>query len=148
MIKALQTRTHSAYSAIRSRTTGRFHPIVLSYSSQTELKERLQDLEENAGANATVVVLLDESFNGHLPSLIRRKDPGQRIIITSKLGYLPGLVSRRDIAFRAGMLGWDSLSFIHNYEDALEKVRKSISQGERVVVLHPENTEFSLTGTR
>jgi len=145
MIRPLKTRrTRPNVTAVEELNIPQKAPVTRSYANPSELKDRLQDLDKaEDGAKRTVILLLNKDFVGHLPSLIRRKNPGQQIIITSGLGYLPGLVSRNDIAFRAGMLGWDRISFVHNLDDAIQQMHDIALKGEQVVILKPEDAEFS-----
>ena len=143
MIKALHTPKYPHAQATDTRRTNQAGPVIQTYSDRSELKEQLKNLDQRREAEGTVMLLLDSEFDGHLPSLIRRQNPGRRIIVTSKLGYLPGLVSRRDIAFRAGMLGWTRISFVHDFDDAMDEARAALSSGERIVILKPEHAELS-----
>lgn len=143
MIKSLKTQTRSNVMATGKFPVPKSMPITQSYASQSELKEHLQNLDKMGNETPrTIILLLSEDFDGHLPSFIRRKNPGQQIIITSGLGYLPGLVSRNDISFRAGMLGWSRISIVHDLDDVISEINGLIHRGEQVIILKPEGTQF------
>jgi|GEM_PF-4288417 hypothetical protein len=112
---------------------------VRTYENRLDLKGQLREIENQPGQKSqTVILLLSEEFDGHLPSLIRRRTAGERLIVTSDMGYLPGLVGGHDIAFRAGMLGWNRISFVHDLEDVVQELTDSDSPVGQAVVLVPE----------
>jgi hypothetical protein len=114
---------------------------VRTYENRLDLKDQLREVENQPGQKSqTVILLLSEEFDGNLPALIRRRTAGERLIVTSDMGYLPGLVGGRDIAFRAGMLGWNRISFVHDLDDVVQALTDSDSPVGQAVVLVPEES--------
>ena len=120
-------------------------PDVIRYNSLFDLKQQWKrfDCRETA-CRLIVVLLLQAGFREHLPGLVRRKHPGQKLLISTSTGYWPGLVSLGDMALHSVSLGWQFIGFHRNPSDAISDAIQSKRFAEQCVLFYPE--EMNLFG--
>jgi hypothetical protein len=134
-------------SPLRHRPTDRIAPAdglstleaprLHAYTSLAGLRRAIEEL--NPLVPVTAVLVLDESFSGHLSSLVRRRPPccGSRLVIVAESGRLPGLETLGDLAMAGGALGWQEIVLERNAASAIADARASLYEGEDLVVFLP-----------
>lgn len=118
-------------------------PEVIRYDSLFELREQWKRLDQSEFAlQLTVVLFLQQNFNGHLAGLIRRRNPALRLLIASPTGQLPGMVTIGDLALHSASLGWHLISFHRNAADAVAGAMQPMTWQERCVMFQPVGTDY------
>jgi hypothetical protein len=108
-----------------------------TYTSLAGLRDAIEGLE--ALVPVTAVLVLDDSFSGHLSSLVRRTAPccGSRLVIVIPGGRLPGLETLGDLAAAGGALGWHEIVLERDAATALAVARATLHDGEDFIVFEP-----------
>ncbi|HTN74805.1 MAG TPA: hypothetical protein VL096_06140 [Pirellulaceae bacterium] len=107
------------------------------YNSLVELRRMLNELDHARDLRPqTVVIVLDERFAGHLPTLVSRSNSGFRLVLASG-SRLPGLVTIGDLAATSGSLGWQQITFERDIATAVKESLQSTASGERFVLCWP-----------
>lgn len=110
------------------------------YGSLIQLRRTLTHLTQDYDLPlATVVLVLDRHFSGHLPSLIQRSNSRSRLILVVESGFvpLPGTVTIGDLAAREGALGWQQIVFERDLEAAIRGSLQTLEPTETMIVLSP-----------
>lgn len=114
------------------------------YGSLFELATEWKRFDcEPSSSRLIVVLLLSAGFKAHLPDLIQRRSPAQRLFITSETGRWSGLVSLGDLVLHSSALGWQEISFYRNPEEAISDALQSAQQEERRILFCPEELEMA-----
>lgn len=107
------------------------------YTSLLEMMEHLDEIEAEAGENATVVLVLDERFCGHLPSIIDRDNLGGKLVVASQNGKLPELATCSHPEVISVALGWRQIRFTTDAWQAIQDEAEKAAPGREVIVLWP-----------
>jgi hypothetical protein len=113
--------------------------MLLNYESLMELRAAWASLEGNARPRTTVLVL-DQNFAGHLPSLIRRDRPQRRLIIAAAEGALPHLAIG-ELA-RGEAAGWSEIWCADDWRRAVDDAQRSLADGEELALFWPSWREM------
>lgn len=106
---------------------------VFRYGSLVDLRTQWQALDRSdCPQRATVILMLDDRFAGHIPSLIARENYAPRLLIIAPSGRLPGATSIGDLALHASRYGWDSIEVYRGLEEA------ELPPAERCVMFRPD----------
>jgi len=143
--------------ALRSHPEGPISTLVeqtpkgselVRYHSLFELKEQWKRFDcRDTASRLIVVLMLYAGFRDSLPGLVRRKYPGQRLLISSMTGRWPGLVSLGDLALHSASLGWQEIGFHRRPTDAISEAMDSRPFAERCIFFYPEEMELFGTGS-
>lgn len=132
-----------AEEAIAPQRSSRSTEIV-RYDSLFELKKQWKRFDcVQSTCRLIVVLLLQAGFKAHLPGLVQRRHPAQRLFITSVTGRWPGVVSLGDLALHSSALGWQEISFHRNPREAISDALQSTQLKERCVLFYPEEIEMA-----
>lgn len=124
---------------LTTTTVNRTHQDIClrPYNSLLELRRQLQQLDVADARPLTVVLVLDDQFAGHLPSLIARNHLGFRLVLTAST-RLPGRLTIGDLAASSGALGWQQIVFHRDAQYAVPEALSSMEPGERFVLCWPD----------
>jgi hypothetical protein len=107
------------------------------YESLIELRAALQTLDRPGWMHGmTVVLILDDHFSGHLPSLLRRRHVDGRLILAKRRGDLLLPVELRNVADGAEACGWQQVTAAASFHDALSAA-DALDDSERVLIFWP-----------
>ena len=108
-----------------------------AYSSPAGLRNAFESLD--ALVPVTAVLVLDDSFRGHLSSLVTRTSPccGARLVIVVASGWLPGCETLGDLAATGGALGWHEIVIERDAATAVADAQATLHDGEDFVVFKP-----------
>lgn len=110
--------------------------MVINYDSLMELRAAWESLERASGPRRrTTVLVLDRSFAGHLPSLIRRERAESRLIIAAVEGPLPRLAI--DGLGEGSNAGWSEIWCAEDWRQAVDEARRSLQEGEELELFWP-----------
>jgi hypothetical protein len=110
---------------------------VQPYESLIELRAALQTLDRPGWMHGmTVVLIVDDHFSGHLPSLVRRRHADGRLMLAKRRGDLLLPVELGNVADGAAACGWQRVTAAANVHDALSAADAS-EDSERVLIFWP-----------
>jgi hypothetical protein len=108
-----------------------------SYASLLQMLEQLDGQDCEAAHNNTVILVLDERFCGHLPSMLDRENLGGKLIVASLSGQLPPLATCSHPEVISVALGWNQIRFTTDALAAVEEEAGRLKTGGELVVLWP-----------
>lgn len=111
---------------------------VFRYLTLSELRSSLLALD-NPG-NTTAIVVLDEHFKGHLPSLIERPEAAFRLVLVSLSGVWSSSVAH--LVLHSHRLGWDWIACERSASAALHGALVSRREDENIVVFWPSGHDL------
>lgn len=109
-----------------------------SYASLLQMLEQLDEQDCEAAENNTVVLVLDERFCGHLPSMLDRENLGGKLVIVSLSGQLPPLATCSHPEVISVALGWNQIRFTVDALAAIDEEAQRLKAGGELVILWPE----------
>lgn len=93
-----------------------------TYRSAAEFHQLWRQLDQASGyLKVSIVAAFEDQFALPIVDAIRRQYRGLQLTIVTKTTRLPGLISRVDLALHCISLGWQSIQFSTNWEEALER---------------------------
>jgi hypothetical protein len=112
---------------------------IRNYSSLVELRRVWSELDRQSACGLmSAVLIVDHTFAGSLPALVRRQHPGLQLIVAGAGERLPGFVSIGELASISGSLGWYDILFERDLQVALGHARSLAEAGDEVVVFWPD----------
>jgi hypothetical protein len=109
-----------------------------SYSSLLQMLEELDEQDCEAAQKNTVILVLDERFCGHLPSMLDRENLGGKLVVASLSGQLPPLATCSHPEVISIALGWNQIRFTSDALTAIQEEGKRLKAGGELLVLWPE----------
>jgi hypothetical protein len=111
---------------------------ICYYESLSQLRFAANTLDHDPNsARLSVFMVLDDTFSGHLPTLISRQQPALQLVLAVDGGRLPGQVTVGDLDAACGALGWREIVFDRDVKRALSNTIEMLEQHDRLVVFWP-----------
>ena len=108
------------------------------YKSAGHLQQLLQDISSwPCPPMPTVMLALDPHFSGYLPTLLKRRNRGGRLMLVMTSGRLPGLLTAGDLAAIEAALGWDQIVVEREIAPAIQGSLDSLESGEPLLMFWP-----------
>lgn len=108
------------------------------YASLMQMLELLDEQDSETAHSNTVILVLDERFCGHLPSMLDRENLGGKLVVATLSDQLPPLATCSHPEVISIALGWNQIRFTTDALAAIQDEAKRLRPGGELIVLWPE----------